>query len=184
MTKSDLKEALPVLSHLDFNKVPTDNLEKWLKEVFGDAEHIINSIPPPPSSGSPPSPPTKANTATTPEDTLANPFPPNDIDERNSKLHSAWGKPVKVAAKDNPLGIAVYKMSGHDGHGAWFARRSVHQNLGFTRWKKNMQREFPESMAEEGGPGAGAVRGIGADRRLEKQEVKGVGKMEGQFVPL
>lgn len=179
MTKSDLKEALPTLGQLEYNKVPTDNLKTWMKDLFEDAEHIINSIPPPPTSGSPPDPPPKANTAKTPEDTLANPFPPNDIDERNAKLQSAWGKPVKVAAKDNPLGIAVYKMSGHDGHGAWFARRSVHQNLGFTRWKKNMQREFPESMAQEGGPGAGAVRGIGADRRLEKHDVEGLGKMEG-----
>ena len=179
MTKSDLKESLPALSQLEYNKVPTDNLEKWMKDLFQDAEHIVNSIPPPPSSGSPDPPPSEANTAKSPEDTLATPFPSNDIDERSSQLQSAWGKPVKISAKENPLGIAVYKMSGHDGHGAWFARRSVHQNLGFTRWKKNMQREFAESMAQEGGPGAGAVRGIGADRRIEKKEVEGLGKMEG-----
>lgn len=179
MGKSDLKSAFPTLSHIDYKDVPTDNLEGFMKDVLKDAETLINSVPSPSASGSPPELPQKANTARSPEDTLASPYPDNEIDARHADLQSGWGKPVKVNQKDNPLGISVYKMSGHDRHGAWFARRSTHINLGFTRWKRNMQREFPESLKETGGPGSGAVRGIAADRRLEKKDVEGVGKMEG-----
>lgn len=73
----------------------------------------------------------------------------------------------------------MYKMAGHDRHGAWFARRSVHEGLGFGKWMRAMKREFPVSLAVEGGPGVGSVRGIGADRRVEVEEVEGVGKLEG-----
>jgi hypothetical protein len=72
-------------------------------------------------------------------------------------------------------------MAAHDRHGAWFARRSVHEGLPFDRWKLAMQGEFAESLAVTGGPGAGSIRGIGADKVLEKQVVKGLGKMEGMF---
>ena len=78
----------------------------------------------------------------------------------------------------NPLDVAVYKMAGHDRHGAWFARRNVVEGLGFTRFKRAMQREFPHSMTVAGGPGAGAVRGLAADTRVESREVEGVGKLE------
>lgn len=70
-------------------------------------------------------------------------------------------------------------MAGNDRHGAWFARRSVHEGLGFTKWKRAMQREFAKSLAVEGGPGEGSVRGIGADRRLERKVVDGVGQLDG-----
>jgi hypothetical protein len=74
----------------------------------------------------------------------------------------------------------MYKMAGHDRHGAWFARRSVHEGLGFDKWKRAMQTEFAESLAVTGGPGAGSIRGIGADRRLERKLVDSVGKVEGE----
>jgi hypothetical protein len=70
-------------------------------------------------------------------------------------------------------------MAGHDRHGAWFARTSVHEGLGFEKWKKAMMREFPESLAVQGGPGEGNIRGIGGDRRLESKVAGGVGKLEG-----
>lgn len=41
-----------------------------------------------------------------------------------------------------------------------------------------MQKEFETSMAVEGGPGEGAVRGIAADRRVEQRVVEGEGKLE------
>lgn len=72
-------------------------------------------------------------------------------------------------------------MAAHDRHGAWFARRSIHQGMGFAKWKVAMQREFAASLAISGHPGAGAVRGIAADRRVESQEVDGIGKVEGVF---
>ena len=77
--------------------------------------------------------------------------------------------------------MSVYKMAGKDGRGAWFARRSVHEGLGFRKWKLGLQREFPESMEVQGGPGEGNIRGIGSERRVESITVDGVGTIEGEF---
>jgi len=180
MAPSDLKDALPTLSSVTYETLPS-NLGEYLQSVFHHAEIIINSIPPLPASEAPSPLPSQANLAKTPEDTLCHPYPDNQIDVRNAASQAAWGKPVKINAKENPLGIAVFKMSGHDRNGAWFARRSVHQGFGFTRWKTMMQREFEDEVAELGGPGAGAVRGITADRQIEKHEVDGVGQLEGEL---
>jgi hypothetical protein len=180
MGNSELNDALPILSKIDYSDVPKDKLAKYMKDVFKSAETIINSVPSPPASGTPPPLPSTANTAKKLEDTVYPPYPDNEIDARNADIQSAWGKHIKNPAKDNPLNITVYKMSGHDKHGAWFARRSIHQNLGFTKWKKLMQREFGESLAQIGGAGTGAIRGIAADKRLEKEDVEGVGKIEGK----
>ena len=96
-------------------------------------------------------------------------------------LQKEWGKPVKLNAKDNPLGMAVYKLAGKDGNGAWFARRSVHEGLGFKKWKLGLQREFPETLEVQGGPGEGNIRGIGGERRIERRSIEGVGTIEGRF---
>jgi len=47
-----------------------------------------------------------------------------------------------------------------------------------------MKHEFAESLAVRGGPGAGSIRGIGADRVLERNKVKDLGTMEGVFAPM
>jgi len=181
MAPSELQEALPILSPIAYESLPA-NLGEYLQSVFHAAETIINSIPPPPATSSPsPLPPT-ANLAKTPEDTVCHPYTSNELDLRHAASQAAWGKPVKINAKENPLGIAVFKMSGHDKNGAWFARRSVHTGFGFSKWKSKMQREFGDEVAETGGPGAGAVRGITADQRIEKHEVEGVGQLEGKLV--
>lgn len=93
-------------------------------------------------------------------------------------LQQSWGKPIKFNAKDNPHHVAMFKMAARDRHGAWFARRSVHEGIGFTKFRRAMQREFPESLRVEGGAGAGAVRGLAADRRLEQIDVEGLGLLE------
>ena len=93
-------------------------------------------------------------------------------------LQKEWGKPIKLSAKENPMGIGVYKLSGKDGR-AWFARRSVHEGMPFSYWRKALQREFPESLQVQGAPGEGNIRGIGAERKVEKRAVDGVGCMEG-----
>lgn len=93
-------------------------------------------------------------------------------------LQNQWGKPLKTSAKENPLGVAVFKMAGHDRHGAWFARRSVHEGVGFARFKKAMSGEIAHTLTVQGGPGAGAVRGLAGDRRIEKMPVEGVGMLE------
>lgn len=93
-------------------------------------------------------------------------------------LQQCWGKPIKFNPKDNPHHVAMYKMAARDRHGAWFARRSVHEGIGFSKFRRAMQQEFPESLRVEGGAGAGAVRGIAADRRLERIDVEGLGVLE------
>ena len=77
--------------------------------------------------------------------------------------------------------MSVYKLAGKDGRGAWFARRSVHAGMGFKKWKLGLQREFPETLEVQGGPGEGNIRGIGGERRVERRVVEGVGTVEGEF---
>ncbi|KAF2139629.1 uncharacterized protein K452DRAFT_275070 [Aplosporella prunicola CBS 121167] len=176
-----LHEALECLRPKDFSDVPLDQLEGFLHETFGKAELIVNSVPQPPGGTD-----FQAATRTrkdvngahnASEITAAEARGP-PLDPSFEELHKAWGKPVKLGAKENQMGISVWKMAGADRHGAWFARRSVHEGMGFAKWKKAMQREFAESLATQGGPGEGAIRGIGGDRRLEESVVEGVGKME------
>ena len=101
------------------------------------------------------------------------------LNPEHESLQKEWGKPIKLSAKDNPLGMAVYKAAGKDGKGAWFARRSVHEGLGFTKWKLGLQREFPETLEVQGGPGVGNIRGIGGERRVERMAVGEAGVVEG-----
>lgn len=91
---------------------------------------------------------------------------------------------MKLGASSNPLGMNVYKCPGKDGKGAWFARSSVHEGLAFRKWKRALEREFPETMKVQGGPGEGNIRGIGGERRVELEDVEGVGKMEGLYCSL
>jgi hypothetical protein len=179
---SELHTALEALQPRDWTDIPTSDLNAFLRETFSQAERIVNSVPSPPGGSDFPSSSltlTTVNGASRASEMVHSnarpPAPPPDIKE----LQKAWGKPLKINAKDNPLGITMYKMAGHDRHGAWFARRSVHEGLGFTKWKKAMMREFPESLAVKGGPGEGSIRGIGADRRLE-HVVDDLGRLEGR----
>jgi hypothetical protein len=179
-----LYNALEALRPKDFAQVPVDDLKAFLPELFAKAELIANSVPPPPN-GTSYELAKRTRTSTDPATSAADltvsqvrrPAPAPE----HAELQKAWGKPLKLSAKDNATGISVFKMAGNDRHGAWFARTSVHEGLGFTKWKRAMMREFPESLAVEGGPGVGNVRGIGGDRRLEEIEVEGVGKLEGVF---
>ena len=53
--------------------------------------------------------------------------------------------------------------------------------MDFKKWKLGLEREFPESLAFQGGPGEGNVRGIGGERRLESRKVSGAGAVEGRY---
>ena len=183
---SRLHEALQALSPRDFSSVPLDNdLNAFMHDVFAQAETIAKSVPIPPggddftSSTLSRSEVNGANSATEMHASSARPPPP---EEEIVELQKAWGKPLKLNQKDNPLGITMYKMAGHDRHGAWFARTCVLEGLGFSKWRKAMRGEFPTSHAVRGGPGTGSIRGIGADRRLERRVIEGTGALEGQFL--
>jgi hypothetical protein len=179
---SMLHEALETLGPADFADVPLDDLNSFLSSAFSNGQLIVDSVPTPVSSsssghrkhgrGSSHGASSESNTSTSSATSV--PANPNVL-----SLQKEW-KPVKLNSKDNPLGISVYKLGSKDGKGAWFARTSVHEGLGFEEWKTALEREFPETMKAQGGPGEGNIRGIGGERRIESQHVEGVGKMEGK----
>lgn len=178
-----LHKALECLRPKDFGDVPTGDLKSFLPEILANAELIANSVPPPPN-GTPYESAQRTRTSPQPAATAAEltksevrrPPPAKE----HAELQTAWGKPVKLGGQQATTGMSVYKMAGHDRHGAWFARSSVHEGLGFSKWKRMMQREFPESLEVQGGPGEGNIRGIGGDQRLEDMAVEGVGNMQGE----
>ena len=185
-----LHSALQSLGPASFASIPSTELQAkdHLRDLFAQAQIIIDSVPPPPAaavedplnefrsrSGTSASNMSGASVISS-SSARSDPF--NSL---NVSLQKEWGKPIRLAAKDNPLGMPVYRMAGRDGRGAWFARRSVHEGMGFKRWKLGLQREFPESMEVQGGPGVGNVRGIGGERRVEMMKVKGAGTVEGEL---
>jgi len=178
---AELHEALKALSPTDWDDVPVDNLEPYMTELLTAGELICNSVPPP-ADGTPFSEAKpqldQPNAATSHKDVLPSHARSHPPDAAHEGLQKNWGKAMKFSAKENPLNIAVYKMAGKDRFGAWFARRSVHEGIGFSKFINAMKREFDESLAVEGGPGSGSIRGIGADTRLEKKEVEGLGAVE------
>jgi len=181
---SQLHEALECLRPKDFADVPVDDLESFLPQIFAKAEYIANSVPPPPN-GTPYESSQRSRSDVNGARnaaglTISSARRPSIKEQEH--LHKAWGKPLKLGSKEAATGISVFKMAGHDRHGAWFARTSVHEGLGFAKWKKAMTREFAESLEVQGAPGEGNVRGIGGDRRLEDVHVKGVGKLEGMLL--
>ena len=181
---ASLHSALQVLGPTPFSSVPTEEPQasEFLQDLLAQSQIIIDSIPLPSVEELVAGTRSRSNTgseASSVLDISASSARSEPLDSSNIPLQKEWGKPIKLAAKDNPLGIAVYKLNGKDGRGAWFARRSVHEGMGFRKWKLGFEREFPESLAVQGGPGEGNVRGIGGERRVEQIDVRGIGKVEG-----
>ncbi|RYP32264.1 hypothetical protein DL767_005315 [Monosporascus sp. MG133] len=148
-------------------------IRDFLSRTFKDAECIVDSIP-----GSSPSvqQPGRPRSSTDPNrKTLHNRA--HQASDIARELRKEW-KEVKVNPKENPLGLSVYKLAAKDGRGSWFARRSVHEGQNFDKWKAAMEREFLESMKVKGKPGSGSIRGIGADKRVERMVLDGCGKLE------
>lgn len=181
-----LHEALKSLAPCDFSEIPTNDLQAILSDAFSKGQIIVDSVPIAPPTGSPVT--SEGRSRSTSNASSASEIsassarsapPPADIEA----LQKEW-KPVKLNPRENPLGMSVYKMGGKDGRGSWFARRSVHEGLGFKKWKKAMEREFPETMKVQGGPGEGNIRGIGGETRVEYKEIEGVGKLEGMYCHL
>lgn len=179
-------EAFQALGPIDWDSIPADGLADFLPETLAGAQTIIDSIPvPAPVKAAASSAHRRARSQTDP------PAPSAALNSSLSARHSGaslqqaqdlmkeW-KEVKVNARDNPLSINVYKLAAKDGRGAWFARRSVHDGLTFEKWKLGLEREFLESMKVQTGPGAGSIRGIGADKRVEHHVAEAAGRAEGK----
>ena len=178
---AELHEALTWLAPLEWEDVPKDNLGSYLTEHFRAAELLVNSVPPPPS-GTPfeSSQPqvTTANAAKSSRELQPSPARPAPQDKDHLDLQKQWGKPQKFSQKENPLQVALYKMAGHDRHGAWFARHNIVEGIGFTKFSRALRREFPETLLTQGGPGEGAKRGLSAEQRIERIDASGVGRLE------
>ncbi|ROT35859.1 hypothetical protein SODALDRAFT_352738 [Sodiomyces alkalinus F11] len=179
-------EPLNSLGPADWTTVSPEELPDLITETFADAQTIIDSLPVPStlqkatkstsssrrarSHTDPPTPSTAINRSLSPRQSGASLKLVQD-------LMKEW-KAVKINSRENPLSINVYKLAAKDGRGAWFARRSVHDGLSFEKWKLGLEREFAESMKVQDGPGAGCIRGIGADKRVEHHLLEDVGKAE------
>lgn len=188
-------EPLKALGPVDWSDVPQDDLKHFLSSTFAQAQTAVDSIPIPPTQNKPaPAGRARSHTDSSVFPTL-NPAAdrPTSREHANTtagdseaaaaaaaqvaKLQKEW-KEVKIPPKDNPMGISVYKLSAKDGRGAWFARRSTHDDVPFDKFILGLEKEFGETMKNSTGPGTGNVRGIGAERRAEHQECDGVGKAE------
>ncbi|KIW15381.1 hypothetical protein PV08_05427 [Exophiala spinifera] len=178
---SSLHSALKALAPCDWSDIPQDpdELDPFLADLFSQAQTVIESIPiPDPEPSHRHRAQTTGSIASSASEirpsSARSPPPPSEY----AALQKEWGKPIKLSAKENPLGISVYKASSKDGKGSWFARRSVHEGLGFSRFKRGFEREFPTSLAVQGAPGEGNIRGIGADQKVEEIGVPNRGKVE------
>ena len=181
---SKLHDALKALEPIDFSDVSMDHLDTFLKDIFSKAELAINSVPSPAGGDdffSASLSHSDSNVANNSAEMTASSARPPPRKSSNVDLQRQWGKPIKLNVKDNPLGTTMYKMAGNDRHGAWFARSSVHEGIGFSKFQKALLREFPETLKVDGGPGAGSIRGIGGDRRLERKAIDGIGTLEGKL---
>ncbi|QSZ30580.1 hypothetical protein DSL72_000136 [Monilinia vaccinii-corymbosi] len=175
-----LHDALKTLGPVSYDEIPTDNLKPFLSDAFNSGQLIVDSVPISNTAGSSSSRSRSDTTSSiassaseiSVSDARSSP-PPRDIEI----LQKEW-KQVKLKPADNPLGISVYSCKGKDGKGTWFARKSVHEGLGFTKWKRGLEREFPETLKVQGGPGEGNIRGIGGEKRVAYSNVAGTGKVE------
>jgi Protein of unknown function (DUF3074) len=189
---AELHEALLYLKPTTWADVPSSSssssstdLHKYTREILNKARLIIETVPEQnPSSAS------LSDIGTSAASIIKKPKSNNNNGNGNGSLlllsqsqldslRKEWGKPLKMNnAKENPLNVPVYKLAGKDGKGAWFARRSVHKGLPFSRWKGKMQAEMEESLKarqeeiRQGRTPEMCIRGIGGDRRLEKVHVQ------------
>ena len=178
-----LHSALHALGPCKFSDVPTGEaeLDHYLTDLFAKSQLILESIPiqaPEEAIHTRARSHTTSSIASNSSEISASSARSAPPSHEEIALQKEWGKPIKLSAKENPLSISVYKLSGKDGHGAWFARRSVHEGISFERFKKGLEQEFPEAVAVKGPPGSGNVRGIGAERKVFDLHREGHGRVE------
>ncbi|KAK6335661.1 hypothetical protein TWF696_002428 [Orbilia brochopaga] len=211
----DLHAALATLSPLDQSALPDDDaLPSFLDAAFSAAATIIDTLPVPPAPLSAPATtrPRSVSAASALSTASSTSTSNNGSTERLNIVPSAARPQPSPAASTyarewkevkpggaNPHDIRVYKLTAKDNGGAWFLRRSVHEGIGFARFRRGLRREFEESLyrrrgvgrepaaatdGEERGDGwegmviPQGVRGIGVERRLERRVAKGVGRID------
>lgn len=185
-------EPLSAMGPVEWGDVPQGKMRDFLDDVASETQTVIESIPAPATTTRVTTAPTsrpRAKTESAAGELHAASAAAAAASSQRRRVKAAamqhaqdlgkeW-KEVKVNARENPLGISVYKLGAKDGRGSWFARRSVHEGLGFDAWKKGLEVEFAETMKVQGSPGSGNIRGIGADKRVEHVAVDGHGHVQG-----
>ena len=179
---ASLHESLHSLSPINFADVPQspEKLDGWLKDLYAKVQVVLESIPirEPDEPHGRSRAQTWTSTASSASEISSSSARTEDPPTEYAQLQKEWGKPIKLKAHENTLGISVYKLSGNDGKGSWFARRSVHEGLGFARFRDAFEREFATSLAVQGPPGEGNIRGIGAEKKVEDIDVPHRGHVE------
>jgi Protein of unknown function (DUF3074) len=177
-----LQSALQALGPVNFDDVPRspEELDQYLADLYSNTQTIVESIPiaAPDEIQTRPRSKTTSSIASNASEMSTSSARSEPPPAHVASLQKEWGKPLKLKPSENPLGISVYKVPGKDGKGSWFARRSVHEGLGFDRFMRAFEKEFPTSLAVQGAPGEGNIRGIGAETRVEEIEAPHRGKME------
>lgn len=166
---------------IEWDDVPVGNLKPFMDDVFIDAQTVAESVPSPTTATATGAAATSIGAVFEQAEKAYSQRESGSSLAMAQKLRKEW-KEVKITA-NNPLNISVYKLGAKDGKGAWFARRSVHHGLTFEEWKRGMEMEFPETLKVQGSPGSGNIRGVGADKRVESQEVENSGHMSGNYHP-
>ncbi|KAM5351553.1 hypothetical protein ACJ41O_004276 [Fusarium nematophilum] len=175
-------EPLGAMGPVEWQQVPHDALDEFLDDIFSETQTVIESIPAPATRAAASSA-GRARSKT--ESAASAPDIKRAASQRQKAsaisqaqdLRKEW-KEIKVNARENPLGINVFKLGAKDGRGAWFARRSVHEGLSFDDWKTGLAVEFAETMKIQGSPGSGNIRGIGADKRVEDKTIGDGGQLQ------
>lgn len=178
-------EPLKALGPIDWTAVAGDDLKHFLNTTFLHAQTVVDSIPAATK-------PQQAGRARSHTDSSVV-FDPTSRHHTNTsasadastaaaaahaaQLQKEW-KEVKITPRDNPYNMAVYKLAGKDGRGAWFARRSMHEGMSFEKFRLGLETEFGHTLQHTTGPGTGNVRGIGAERKAEHLECDGVGQAD------
>ncbi|CAG8888175.1 unnamed protein product [Penicillium egyptiacum] len=176
-----LHEALQCLKPTSWDEVPhdPDELRDYVREIFKNSRLIAESLPDPPISDNDGYPELDDATNSSVRQILPSSARVRETDPEITDLQKEWGKPLKIGGpKDNPLDVTVWKLSANDGGGSWFGRRSVHEGLPFSQWRKKLSTEYDETLKvnrkkiEKGQIPDKSIRGIGAEEKIETIEVK------------
>jgi hypothetical protein len=178
-----LHDALQSLLPTSWDEVPQspDALREYVRDIFKSSRLVAESLPDPPKYDIKEYPELDTQAANSKSRTRIVPSPARvgETDSEITSIQRQWGKPLKMGGpKDNPLGIHVWKLSSNDGKGSWFGRRSIHEGLPFSRWRKKLSSEYEETLKvnkrkiEKGQTPDNCIRGIGAEEKIESIEVK------------
>ncbi|KAK3987904.1 hypothetical protein QBC44DRAFT_112723 [Cladorrhinum sp. PSN332] len=132
------------LAPLAWSTLTPESLPSLLNDTFTNAQILIDSIPPLPSSSSSSSSHTRNRSQTAPVTCQPS---SESLSPDVLKLRKDWSALKPMPASSNPHNITVYKLSAKDGKGAWFARRSVHHGRhDFEKWEEALRKEFGETL--------------------------------------